>query len=152
MTSPERLRRRQRIEGVFLICLGAFIAAQSIYFNQKDSDQQDCLETNFVNLSVALNVRADLAQDETAVRKRVDKAESEIWDTYARAAGLLRDDPTAELPPAKQEQLQIDLVDALLNYQAVSEQAEDAIVKIQLDRTRNPVPPYPVGTCSDASE
>jgi hypothetical protein len=133
VTTPERLRRRQRIEGALLILVGLAMILQGYYFGIQDRDQRECLARNFQELSTALNVRSDLVARETDATRR-------IWSTYTRAAGYLEDNPTGELPPKKRAKLQTELVAALLNYQS-------EIKDITRERKENPVPPYPAGEC-----
>lgn len=133
MTTPERFRRRQIVEGVILILLAIFSVGQTVAFQNEDSDQRECVEDKFRELTVALDARSDLAGRES-------RASQNVWDVYARAAGLLKDDPTEELPPAEQEQLQRDLVAALLDYQ-------DTMNDVRRQRAETPYPPYPVGIC-----
>lgn len=141
MTTPEHFRRRQLVEGLVLILLALFSVGQTIMW-QDDNGEQDkrdrdlliCVENKFRDLSVALDARSALVARES-------RASQNIWSVWARAAGLLKDDPTEELPPAEQEQLQRDLVDALLAY-------DETIRDVQRERRENPYPPYPVGACS----
>lgn len=133
MTTPERLRRRQIIEGVLLILIGFAMLGQTWYFNEQDREQRDCLGDNFAELTVTLTARADLAERESAATKR-------LWLINAEAAGLLKDDPTRPLTPQEQARLQAKLVDALLDYEKV-------INSVERSRREHPVPPYPVGEC-----
>lgn len=133
MTTPERLRARQIQTGVVLILLGIFTVLQAIVFNLEDRQQRTCLEDNFIALNNALEVRADLAARET-------KLQHNVWSVYARAAGLLKDDPNEKLSPRDRKQLQREWVAALLEY-------DEGIQEIQRERRENPVPPYPVGSC-----
>lgn len=48
-----------------LIVVGIAMILQSAYFHGQDKEQQDCLRTNFVALSEALDVRGDLAEAES---------------------------------------------------------------------------------------
>ena len=75
MTTPERLRRRQRIEGVLLVVIGLLMLLQSVLFNAQDQRQRECLEDNFTALSNALEVRSELVSRETEAAKRVNLAE-----------------------------------------------------------------------------
>lgn len=134
MTTPERLRRRQRIEAFFLILVGVLMLGQTWYFNTQDSSQRECISDKFRELSIALDVRSESNEKET-------RAEKEIWLTYAEAAGALKNKPPqTELPEEQQNRLNKQLIDALLNYQSV-------VDEIQKDRKKNPLPPYPIGVC-----
>lgn len=135
MTSPERFRRRQRIEGVVLILLAIFTVIQTVAFQLSDRGQQQCVETKFSELSVALDARADLTARETA-------ASAKVWRVWGEAAGLAENAPGHELSPEDEDRLQGQLVDALLGYQR-------EVKAIQAEREENPLPPYPVGSCKD---
>ena len=119
--------------GILLVLLAIGTLVQAIYFAREDGEQQRCLSQNFQELSVALDKRAELSSRETEQNQA-------LWGIYAEAAGLIKDDPTAELKPADQKQLQIDLVKQLLEYQRVIED-------IREERRKNPLPPYPLGAC-----
>jgi hypothetical protein len=133
MTTAERLRRRQLIESGLIIVIGVLMLLQTAYFQGRAAEQQDCLAENFQELSVALNARGVLQERETAQNQA-------LWGIYAEAAGLVKDDPTAELEPADQERLQRKLVAQLLEYDRVME-------NIERERKDNPFPPYPAGQC-----
>jgi hypothetical protein len=135
MTTPEALKRRQYREGVVLILLAIFTVIQASYFAVDDRQTRECIADKFAELSNALEVRSQLVTQETGITKK-------IWLTYAEAVGALKDDPTKELPPKKQEELRIELINNLLEYKTV-------IDHIEQERRENPLPPYPVGTCED---
>lgn len=125
MTTPERLRRRQRIEGAGLLLLGIFIAAQSWYFDNRDEDNDrrlesvvSCMADNFTKFSVSINARGNLSQ-------RDSDAVAELLSTVAAAK-------TSE-----------QVADALQKYDT----KRRAIAK---DRRENPLPKFPTGRC-DAS-
>jgi hypothetical protein len=123
------------VEGTILILLGIFTVLQALYFSVEDRDQRECFESKFNELSRVVQIRGGLAERETS-------ATSGVLDVYAEAAGLVKDDPTKPLKPEDQEQLQRDLVKALLRYQ-------DEINAVQKVRDENQIPPYPVGICSE---
>lgn len=75
MTTPERLRRRQLIEGLVLIVIGVVMIIQGFYFGHQDKEQRECLANNFRDLSVALNDRSSLVDRETQANRRVNLAE-----------------------------------------------------------------------------
>lgn len=133
MTTPERLRRRQRRETAAVLFVMLLTLGNIAYNNREEAKQRDCIVENFRDLSQALEIRADLAKRETTVSKN-------LWLIYAEAAGLIKDDPTKPVPPKAAERLQRELVAGLITYKATIEQVE-------VERTANPVPPYPVGTC-----
>lgn len=133
MTTPEKLRRRQLVEGALLIAIGIGMLVQSAYFAGRDEAQNNCMSGSFRELSSALDARSDLNQRETSQNKA-------LWLIYADAAGLVKDDPTKPLSKADQQRLQRQLVAQLLEYRRV-------IGQIERERQDNPVPPYPEGRC-----
>lgn len=80
MTTPERLRRRQRMEGAILVIVAVLMVAQAFYFNLQDKAQRDCLQRNLRDFSTALRVRADLSEDDSQAKTNVIMA-------VARASG-----------------------------------------------------------------
>lgn len=132
MTTPERLRRRQMFEGAALIAVGVLMLVQAFYFQGQADRQRQCLADNFSELSVALSVRGNLAERETAQNRQ-------LWGIYAQAAGLLKH-PEDELTPAQQRRFQVKLVDQLAEYQRV-------IRGIEHRRRETPLPPFPAGVC-----
>jgi hypothetical protein len=117
-----------------LIVIGVLMLVQAWYFQARANDQQECLADNFQELSVALDARAGITDRESEQNRA-------LWGIYAEAAGLVKDDPTAELKPADQAKLQRELVAQLLEYDRV-------MGGIERERRENPLPPYPPGKCS----
>ena len=71
MTTPERLRRRQRIEGTALILLGVFTILMSLYFRGEDARQRTCLTDQFHQLSETLTTRGELVSRDSRSTTRV---------------------------------------------------------------------------------
>lgn len=71
MTTPERLKRRQMIEGSVLILLAIFTVCQAIYFNIQANDQRDCLRQNVAALNKSYSARANLVTRDSAVKTKV---------------------------------------------------------------------------------
>lgn len=113
MTTPERLRRRQRIEGVVLILLGVLMVLQSWHVQSNANDQRECLQGNFTALSEALDARGGLAAREGAATEAVIRAVSaadgdeaaldEAFDAYEREQTAIdkvrADNPLPPFPP-----------------------------------------------------
>ena len=137
MTTPERFRKRQLVEGLVLMLLAIFTVIQSVYFSVQNRDQQECFERKFTELNKSLIIRGKLGGKET-------HAERQIWMVYARAAGLIKDPEHPHLDPKDRQQLNSELVKALLNYKEVT-------TEIQQDRKEHPLPPYPLGACNPES-
>lgn len=90
MTTPERLKRRQLIEGAMLIVIGLLMIAQSWYFNAQGREQRECLQRNFTALSEALDVRSALTDRETAAAQRLNTAELRVTSDAEYLAELQR--------------------------------------------------------------
>lgn len=122
---------------VFLLCTGFLY--QSVENQRSDKRQSECVVEKFRELSVSLDKRADLTNRETSQNKK-------LWLIYAEAAGLIQkqnpDNPDKGLTDKQRLDLNKRLVSQLLTYRRV-------ITQIETSRKNNPVPPYPVGACTD---
>lgn len=87
MTTPERLRRRQRIEGGLIIAIGLLMLWQTWFFNERDAGQQECLQENFAALAESLDAREGLTSRESEATQRViqDVSDSQDRATLTRA-------------------------------------------------------------------
>lgn len=65
MTTPERLRRRQRIESLFIAVLAACLVAAFLYFQGQASAQQQCLSTYISVNSETSAIRSKLVERES---------------------------------------------------------------------------------------
>lgn len=61
MTTPERFRRRQRIEEGIMIVLAAAMVVQTAYFHGQTDSQQKCLQKTVHELTTTLDARANLS-------------------------------------------------------------------------------------------
>jgi len=125
MTSPEKLRRRQHILGIIVILLAIFSVLQALYFQRQRVETQNCIARNFAELSSALQARADLQERESSATEFM----------IVEFARYIR-----QRPPTEEER-----VARLLEIADLYERMVD---DIQGDRQRNPIPPYPRGTCT----
>lgn len=73
MTTPERLRRRQRIEGSLLIFLAICMLLQAWYFHSQDNDQKSCIAQQFHKSSVVQAARGKLVERDSAAKTEVIK-------------------------------------------------------------------------------
>lgn len=71
MTTPERLRRRQRFEGSALLLLGVFTILVSIYFRAQDVEQQRCFAAFLAADNTTSTVRSDLVERESLATRAV---------------------------------------------------------------------------------
>lgn len=136
MTTPERLKRRQTILASLVIVMGLTLILQSLYFRDQDVKQRDCLSTTMEQLTDSLEARSVGIENETRATHR-------IWKVYTQAAKDLRRTGAKQLPQSQKDRLQGRLIEALLHYDAV-------VNRVQQEREKNPIPPYPEGTCDNA--
>lgn len=161
MTTPEAFRRRQRIEGFFLLVVGIAVIASSIYFHERDKGVRDCVTRAFSNFTSVSAERSKLAEQDTALSKReaeVNRRESEatanILSIYAEAAGLVKKHPERPLSEAAQRRLRAKVITALLDYARIERgvrQDRMAIAQerasIQRERKKTPIPQFTSTTC-----
>lgn len=71
MTTPERLRRRQRRESLFIGILALGLFAGFIYFRGQDMSQERCISAFISADSETSTVRSGLVEDESTATRRV---------------------------------------------------------------------------------
>lgn len=71
MTTPERLRRRQRRESAGLAILAISLAASVVYFNGEDEAQRECLLSYIEADSETSKIRSDLVLEESKTFRQV---------------------------------------------------------------------------------
>lgn len=80
MTTPERLRRRQRIEGTLLVIMGALLAVSTYVNDRRDDNVQNCITEQVTGLTNSLNARAKLTDPRA-------KSVSDLIDRLLKANG-----------------------------------------------------------------
>lgn len=71
MTTPERLRRRQLIEGTTLIILGILMILQAWYFHHNDLIQKQCLADQITAVTKSYTARAEINQRDSEAKTKV---------------------------------------------------------------------------------
>lgn len=130
MTTPEKFRRRQRLEGIALLILALAVSVSVYYFDHQDDEQRACVAENFSDLASTLAVRGDLSTKEA----RADQIESS-------ATRQLFDDAFAASDEA-------DFLAAYTRYQAGLAKADRKRARVAEVRAANPFPAFPEGSCS----
>lgn len=74
MTTPERLRRRQRRESMGIAVLALGLCASVIYFNELDENRAECLSSFIKNDNDTGAVRSALVEDESNATRAIIKA------------------------------------------------------------------------------
>lgn len=64
MTTPERFRRRQRIEGWFVLILGVATILMGIYFHGEDRRQKACFADTIHDLTVSIKAGRHLTNQQ----------------------------------------------------------------------------------------
>lgn len=129
MTTPERLRRRQRIEGLILIAIGVFSLLQFNYFHGQDDKQRACLADVVREQNEVLTLRGDLskqdsdinADESAATRTLIVKVFAATDSEGARAAFAEAQHKWADIDARRDE--------------------------VTAARRANPIPDLPAGTC-----
>lgn len=87
MTTPERFRRRQRIEEAVLLVLAALMVLQTAFFHNKSNEQQKCFERKIDLLTTTLTVRSTASERDSAAINRVilDVANADTQQQVAKA-------------------------------------------------------------------
>jgi hypothetical protein len=129
VTTPERLRRRQRREEILLIVLGILVGVTAIYFHGQDVKQRECIASNTADLNSVLTKRGELAAQES----RVNAAESAATRQLIVDAFASKD---------RQEAFA-----AFRKAQHGWEQVDKDRKRIVRKRAANPLPDFPAGVC-----
>lgn len=71
MTTPQRLKRRQMVEGTSLLVLGIITVLMSVYFRQEADAQRNCLADYIQANNTTSQVRAQLLRQESEATRKV---------------------------------------------------------------------------------
>lgn len=129
MTTPERLRRRQRIEGTFLVVIGVLMLLQFQYFQHQDAKQRACLVDIVAEQNDAMSRRGDIAsQDATVNAEESTATRTLIVDVFAAKS---REEAQAAFAAAQEK------------WVAVDKRRQ----QVAAARRSNPIPDFPDGKC-----
>lgn len=151
MTTPERLRARQRRElraivviGILLVGLGAAQLATYVHFKQLDQRQRSCIAQNLGGLIGSLTVRGEIASRES----RAARLESRANRLESRALNQ------EFLPRAFAATTQTEVFEAYGAYRvqlskvnAMRAKVDNRRQQIKVDRAGTPIPDFPAGRC-----
>ena len=73
MTTPERLRRRQRRETAGIAILAFGLVASTFYFKAQDNEQDECLSAFIQNQTDTSAIRSNLVERESRTTRRIIK-------------------------------------------------------------------------------
>lgn len=92
MTTPERLRRRQRIEGTALLIVGILFSTFSYVNEKRDDAQEHCLTDQITKLTGAIEARGEINAANSQATKTVilGVATAAGSDDYAAVGEALR--------------------------------------------------------------
>lgn len=143
MTTPERFRRRQRIEGVFLIILAIVSVAYGVWDSERAQARDECMADNFRASGYTLERRAELTEKATQISLRVDALQAH---TNSNQDKLIADAMSAED--------KAEAIAAFVVFQRRVEQLDQRRIrlderqsKLLRQRQRTDLPPFPSGTC-----
>lgn len=71
MTTPQRLRRRQRIEGTALLIVGVLFATATYVNEKRDDSQEKCLTDQITKITTAIDARGKLNAANTQATRDV---------------------------------------------------------------------------------
>lgn len=71
VTTPEKFRRRQRIEGTLLVLLGVFTILVSLYFRGQDAQQDKCFSRIVTAQNDVSAIRSKLNEQESHATRRI---------------------------------------------------------------------------------
>lgn len=144
MTTPERLRRRQRIEGTFLVIIGLLLIVSTLWFRYQDHQQRTCLATNFGNLRSALEVRGDLANRDS----RANRLETAAARIEARSLNKFLVAAFAATDQSGVLEAYGDYRVSVMKAAEIRERVDRRREQIRKEREGTPIPAFPEGTCS----
>lgn len=132
MTTPEKLRRRQRIETA-LVGLLMVVVGVTQYINDREDNRQDaeaaaaraCLAKQITSLTDALNARS-------APAGSLNEATGDVLDSFVAAAEAQK----------KGKDNSTEILAALNHYAEVR-------AEVRKSRAENPFPAFPTGKCDE---
>lgn len=145
MTTPERFRRRQLIEGFVLIMLAIFIAVQSVAFSLEDRDQSKCLRESFADLNQALVGRTQLATEANRLKDQNAQLTADQFDWLLNlfVTSASNQNPTEQ----ERAELRERFLRETKEFQNQRAKLKQEIAEVTEEQTNHPLPPYPAGKC-----
>lgn len=134
MTTPERLKRRQMIEGCAILAVGLLMCLLAWVDGRGERDQQACIAEQFRKLNVALEVRSGLTKEDRRLDTRMENATGGVIGSFVVAIS----NPT---------NARAGIIKSLRKYDRVNASVTAKRAELAKIRAANPVPPYPPGTC-----
>lgn len=146
MTTPERLRRRQLIEGTVLIILSLFLVGTSWTDQRDDAAQRECLADTTQDLTEALNARSEVGLRTNDLRdQRIDLVDERMDFLLAI---LLRSAQNRTPTEEEQQQLREEFIATTQALQQKKTHLKARIEASKKELAAIPIPPYPEGTCN----
>lgn len=143
MTTPHRLRRRQRIEGTILVLLGIFTVGYVLYDSHEAKLRDLCMAQSFSDLGQSLTIRSDLTVKADKLRIRAEHLQDQAIQNNTRVV----EDVSAA-------QDSNDVAAAFVRYKRVdehidnmSERLDKQVARVTAKRIKTEIPPFPTGTC-----
>lgn len=144
MTTAEKFRRRQRIEGFLILVLAFCSLGYGVWDNDQSKQRDACMASSFRDLGDTLTLRTGLAEAATSVTTRVDARQDRSLGLQRRAIEdvAAAQDNGSEIRDAFEE---FRLGAAELEQEERELEREQAIIARQ--RRNTDIAPFPEGKC-----
>jgi hypothetical protein len=129
MTTPEKFRRRQRIEGTIVIALAIASIAYGVVDSREEQARDACMVKSFEQANDVQNLRASLAEQTSEVQEAIDNNQNRVIQTVSSANNRK------------------EVARAFAEFNAEVERLDDERAELLRERKNTDIPPFPTGKC-----
>jgi hypothetical protein len=129
MTTPEKFRRRQRIEGTVVIALAIASIAYGVVDSREEQARDACMVQSFEQANDVQNLRASLAEQTSEVQEAIDNNQNRVIQTVSSANNRK------------------EVARAFAEFNAEVERLDDERAELLRERKNTDIPPFPTGKC-----
>jgi hypothetical protein len=129
MTTPEKFRRRQRIEGTVVIALAIASIAYGVVDSREEQARDACMVKSFEQANDVQNLRASLAEQTSEVQEAIDNNQNRVIQTVSSANNRK------------------EVARAFAEFNAEVERLDDERAELLRERKNTDIPPFPTGKC-----
>jgi hypothetical protein len=129
MTTPEKFRRRQRIEGTIVIALAIASIAYGVVDSREEQARDACMVQSFEQANDVQNLRASLAEQTSEVQEAIDNNQNRVIQTVSSANNRK------------------EVARAFAEFNAEVERLDDERAELLRERKNTDIPPFPTGKC-----
>lgn len=145
MTTSERIRRRQWVQGIVILLLAIFTALQAVAFNLESRDQQKCLEQSFSDLNQALSVRTQLVTESNRLREQNNRLTQDQFDWLLSI--LVTSASNQKATEEERAELRERFLREVKEFQQRRVEVERRFAEVVKEQAGSPLPAYPKGKC-----